>query len=84
MLLPKKTKYKKQFKGRIKGNAKGGTALNFGTIGLKALEPGRVTSRQIEASRRAITRHIKRTGKVLDSYFPRCASVKEANGSSDG
>ena len=60
MLQPKKTKFRKAFKGRIKGAAKGGTELNFGSYGLKALEPERITARQIEAARRAITRHIKR------------------------
>ena len=59
MLQPKKTKFRKAFKGRISGAAKGGTSLNFGAYGLKALEPERITARQIEAARRAITRHIK-------------------------
>ena len=63
MLQPKKHKFRKQFKGRIHGNAKGGTELNFGSYGLKALEPERITARQIEAARRAITRHIKRQGR---------------------
>ncbi len=70
MLLPKRTKYRKQFKGRIHGNAKGGTDLNFGSYGLKALEPDRITARQIEAARRAMTRHIKRQGKVWIRIFP--------------
>lgn len=70
MLAPKKFKHRKQFKGRIHGNAKGGTALTFGSYGLKALSPNRVTSRQIEAARRAITRHIKRQGKVWIRIFP--------------
>ena len=70
MLSPKRTKFRKQFKGRIKGNAKGGTALNFGAYGLKALEPERITSRQIEAARRAITRAIKRQGRVWIRIFP--------------
>ena len=70
MLQPKRTKFRKMFKGRIKGVAKGGTALNFGTYGLKALEPERVTSRQIEATRRAITRHMKRQGRVWIRIFP--------------
>lgn len=70
MLAPKKTKYRKAFKGRIHGVAKGGVALNFGSFGLKALEPGRVTARQIEAARRAITRHIKRAGRVWIRVFP--------------
>ena len=58
MLQPKRTKFRKAFKGRIHGDAKGGTALNFGAYGLKAMEPERITARQIEAARRAITRHI--------------------------
>ncbi len=70
MLQPKRTKFRKMFKGRIKGNAKGGTSLNFGAYGLKALEPERVTSRQIEATRRAITRHMKRQGRVWIRIFP--------------
>ena len=64
MLSPKRTKYRKAHKGRIHGLAKGGTDLNFGSIGLKALQPGRITARQIEAARRAMTRHIRRQGKV--------------------
>jgi large subunit ribosomal protein L16 len=70
MLSPKRTKYRKQFKGRIHGLAKGGTTLNFGAYGLKAVEPGRVNARQIEAARRAITRHIKRVGRVWIRIFP--------------
>lgn len=70
MLSPKRTKFRKAFKGRIHGNAKGGTALNFGAFGLKAMEPGRLTARQIEAARRAVTRHIKRAGKVWIRIFP--------------
>jgi len=70
MLQPKKTKFRKQFKGRIKGAAKGGTDLNFGSHGLKAMEPERVTSRQIEATRRAITRAMKRQGRVWIRIFP--------------
>ena len=70
MLQPKKTKFRKQFKGRISGNAKGGTELNFGSYGLKALEPERITARQIEAARRAITRHIKRQGRLWIRVFP--------------
>src|SRR5271154_286458 len=70
MLSPKRTKYRKAFKGRIHGLAKGGTSLNFGAYGLKAVEPGRVTARQIEAARRAITRHIKRVGRVWIRIFP--------------
>ena len=70
MLQPKKTKFRKMFKGRISGDAKGGTALNFGAYGLKALEPERITARQIEAARRAITRHIKRQGRLWIRVFP--------------
>ena len=70
MLQPKKTKFRKAHKGRIHGKAKGGTDLNFGSIGLKATTPGRITARQIEAARRAMTRHIKRTGKVWIRIFP--------------
>ena len=70
MLAPKRTKFRKAHKGRIKGNAKGATTLNFGSYGLKALSPGRVTARQIEASRRAITRHMRRSGRVWIRVFP--------------
>ncbi|MFC4352798.1 50S ribosomal protein L16 [Fodinicurvata halophila] len=70
MLSPKRTKYRKQFKGRIHGMAKGGTELNFGTYGLKATTPGRVSARQIEAARRAITRHMRRVGKLWIRVFP--------------
>src|SRR5690606_36620797 len=70
MLQPKRTKYRKAFKGRIHGNAKGGTSLNCGSHGLKAVEPERVTARQIEAARRAITRHMKRAGRVWIRIFP--------------
>ncbi|MCW2245565.1 large subunit ribosomal protein L16 [Azospirillum fermentarium] len=70
MLSPKRTKYRKAHKGRIKGNAKGGTQLNFGAYGLKALEPERITARQIEAARRTITRHIRRQGRVWIRIFP--------------
>ncbi len=70
MLQPKRTKFRKQFKGRIHGAAKGGTKLDFGAFGLKALEPERITARQIEAARRAITRHMKRAGRVWIRVFP--------------
>ncbi len=70
MLQPKKTKFRKAFKGRIKGTAKGGTTLNFGSHGLKAVEPERITARQIEAARRAITRHMKRAGRVWIRIYP--------------
>ncbi len=70
MMQPKRTKFRKAFKGRIHGTAKGGTALNFGSHGLKAVEPERITARQIEAARRAITRHMKRAGRVWVRVFP--------------
>jgi len=70
MLQPKRTKYRKAHKGRIHGTAKGGTELNFGAYGLKAVEPSRITARQIEAARRAITRHLKRLGRVWIRVFP--------------
>src|SRR6266571_3972195 len=70
MLSPKKTKYRKQFKGRIHGMSKGGFTLNFGSHGLKSVQPERVTARQIEAARRAITREMKRQGKVWIRIFP--------------
>ena len=70
MLQPKRTKHRKLHKGRIKGLAKGGSDLNFGSYGLKALEPERITARQIEAARRAITRHIKRQGRLWIRIFP--------------
>jgi large subunit ribosomal protein L16 len=70
MLQPKRTKFRKQHKGRIKGKAKGGTLLNFGTYGLKAIEPERITARQIEAARRAITRQMRRAGRVWIRIFP--------------
>ena len=70
MLQPKRTKFRKQHKGRIHGEAKGGFNLNFGSFALKATEPERVTARQIEAARRAITRHMKRQGRVWIRVFP--------------
>jgi large subunit ribosomal protein L16 len=70
MLSPKRTKFRKAHKGRIHGNAKGGTVLNFGAYGLKAISPARITARQIEAARRAITRHIRRAGRVWIRIFP--------------
>ena len=70
MLQPKRTKFRKQHKGRIHGNAKGGTSLTFGAYGIKAMEPERITARQIEAARRAITRHMKRAGRVWIRIFP--------------
>ena len=70
MMSPKRTKFRKAHKGRIHGDAKGGTSLNFGSYGMKALQPERITARQIEAARRAITRHIKRQGRVWIRIFP--------------
>jgi large subunit ribosomal protein L16 len=70
MLSPKRTKFRKAHKGRVKGVAKGGYSLDFGAFGMKAMEPGRITARQIEAARRAITRHMKRVGKVWIRIFP--------------
>lgn len=70
MLSPKKTKYRKAFKGRIRGNAKGGYTLAFGEYGLKAIQPDRITARQIEAARRAISRHVKRAGRMWIRVFP--------------
>jgi large subunit ribosomal protein L16 len=70
MLQPKRTKYRKAFKGRIHGKAKGGTNLDFGAFGLKAQEPDRISARQIEAARRALTRAMKRTGRVWIRIFP--------------
>ena len=70
MLAPKKTKYRKAHKGRIRGNAKGGFELAFGSFGLKSIDPERVTARQIEAARRAATRHIRRIGRLWIRIFP--------------
>lgn len=70
MLSPKRLKFRKQYKGRIHGNAKGGTELSFGSFGLKALSPDRITARQIEAARRAITRQMKRAGRLWIRIFP--------------
>ena len=70
MLQPARTKHRKAFKGRIHGLAKGGTQLIFGAFGLKALEPNRITAREIEAARRTITRHLKRAGRVWIRVFP--------------
>ena len=86
MLSPKRTKYRKAHKGRIHGTAKGGSDLNFGAFGLKAVEPDRVTARQIEAARRAMTRHIKRGGRIWIRIFPdkpvsqKPAEVRMGNG----
>ena len=70
MLMPKKVKHRKHHRGRTKGIAKGGTTVTFGEYGIKALEPGWITARQIEATRIAITRHIRRGGKVWINIFP--------------
>lgn len=70
MLQPKRTKFRKAHKGRLKGVATSGTTLTFGAYGLKAVQPGRITARQIEATRRAVTRHIKRAGRVWIRIFP--------------
>jgi large subunit ribosomal protein L16 len=70
MMSPKRTKFRKAHKGRIKGESKGGTLLNFGQFGLKAMEPERITARQIESARRAITRAMKRAGRVWIRIFP--------------
>src|ERR1700689_4734594 len=79
MLSPKRTKYRKAHKGRVHGMAKGGTTLNFGTYGMKSVEPGRVTARQIEAARRAITRHIRRIGRFwIRIFFDVPVSTKPA------
>ena len=86
MLSPKRTKYRKAHKGRIHGKAKGGKSLNFGSFGLKSLSPGRITARQIEAARRAMTRHMKRLGRVWIRIFPdkpistKPAEVRMGNG----
>ena len=86
MLAPKRSKYRKAHKGRIHGVAKGGTTLNFGAYGLKAMEPGRITARQIEAARRAISRHVKRGGRIWIRIFPdkpisqKPAEVRMGNG----
>ena len=70
MLSPKRTKFRKAHKGRIHGMSKGGTSLNFGAYGLKAISPERITARQIEAARRAITRHLRRAGRLWIRVFP--------------
>jgi len=86
MLQPKRTKYRKAFKGRISGAAKGGFNLDFGAFGLKAMEPDRLTARQIEAARRALSRHIKRGGRIWIRVFPdkpvsqKPAEVRMGNG----
>jgi len=78
MLSPKKARYRKQFKGKIHGATKAGATLTFGSYGLKAMEPERITSRQIEAGRRAITRHMKRAGRVFIRIFPDIPVSKKA------
>ena len=83
MLQPKRTKYRKAHKGRIHGNAKGGTELNFGSIGLKAMEPERITARQIESARRHYPPH-QAPGAFVDPHLPGCARQLQARGSSHG
>jgi large subunit ribosomal protein L16 len=86
MMQPKRTKFRKQFKGRIHGKATSGQMLNYGEFGLKALEPERLTARQIEAARRAISRHVKRGGRIWIRIFPdkpisqKPAEVRMGNG----
>ena len=84
MLQPKRTKFRKQHKGRIHGAAKGGSDLNFGAYGLKAMEPERITARQIEAARRAMTRHMKPCRPCVDPHLPRCTGFQEADRSAHG
>ena len=84
MLSPKRTKYRKAHKGRIHGLARAGTALNFGAYGLKAATPGRVTARQIEAARRALTRHMKRLGRVWIRIFPDVPGLDQAGRGAPG
>ena len=79
MLSPKRLKFRKQHKGRIHGLAKGGSELSFGTYGLKALTPDRITARQIEAARRAITREMKRAGRLWIRIFPDKPITKKPN-----
>jgi len=86
MLSPKRVKHRKQHRGRMRGMAKGGTRVEFGEYGLKATDRGRLTSRQIEAARRAMTRHIKRGGRIWIRIFPdkpvskKPAEVRMGNG----
>lgn len=70
MLMPRKVKHRKQHRGRMRGKAKGGTSVTFGDFGIQALEPGWISARQIEAARIAMTRHVKRGGKVWINVFP--------------
>lgn len=78
MLMPKKVKHRKQFKGRMKGAARGGTDLNFGAFGLQAVECGWLSARQIEAARRAMTRYIKRGGQIWIRAFPDKSLTRKA------
>ncbi|MBW2689338.1 MAG: 50S ribosomal protein L16 [Deltaproteobacteria bacterium] len=78
MLMPKKVKHRKQFKGRMKGAARGGTDLNFGDYGLQALDCGWLSSRQIEAARRAMTRYVKRGGQIWIRAFPDKSLTRKA------
>ena len=79
MLQPKKTKYRKMQKGKNRGLAVRGSKVSFGEFGLKAISRGRITARQIESARRAMTRHIKRGGKGLDKNFSRCSNNKKTS-----
>ena len=78
MMQPKRTKYRKRFKGRNEGLTKRGAELNFGAFGMKATDNARVSARQIEAARRAITRHLKRAGRGVDPRLPGRAGQQEA------
>ena len=84
MLMPKKVKYRKRQKGRLRGKANRGSRVQFGEFGLKALEPGRISNRQIEAARIAITRYIKRGGKVWDPHLSRHSLYEETGGDPHG
>ena len=84
MLQPVRTKYRKAFKGRIHGNATRAVKLNYGQFGLKAVQPERIIGKQIEAARVALTRYMKRTGKVWTRIFPKYPCVKETNRGKDG
>ncbi len=84
MLMPRKVKYRKQQRGRMAGMAKGGVELAFGDFGIQALEAGWISARQIEAARIAMTRHVKRGGKVWIRIFPGQARHSEARGNSHG
>ena len=84
MLQPTRTKYRKAFKGRIKGKASRAVTLNYGQFGLKAMQPDRVIGKQIEAARVALTRYMKRTGKVWTRVFPKTYQFQKTNRSENG